>query len=112
VAPGFMPGNHELRDRDQGRVWYNARVFPQVFHAGQRYHYRPYIFPSGWYFRAWLYGDYLPDGWYGPDYYLDWSYFDLPPPPIGCEWVREGNDALLVDVWTGEVLSVSHDMFW
>jgi hypothetical protein len=33
-------------------------------------------------------------------------------PPIGCEWIRVGRDALLVDIWSGEILSVYYDMFW
>ena len=111
-APGFLPGNHDLRGRDHGRQWYSSNLFPQVFHFQHRYHYRPYDYPQGWYQRDWYYGDFLPFGWFTPDYYLDWSYFDLPAPPIGCEWVREGRDALLVDVWTGEILSVAHGMFW
>ena len=61
----------------------------------------------------WDFGDFLPWGWYSPEYYIsDWYDFGLPPPPIGCEWIAEGNDALLVDVWTGEILSVYRGIFW
>jgi Ni/Co efflux regulator RcnB len=55
---------------------------------------------------------FLPFGWYQPDYYLDWAGFGLPAPPIGCEWVREGADAVLVDVYTGEILSVYQGVFY
>jgi Ni/Co efflux regulator RcnB len=33
-------------------------------------------------------------------------------PPVGCEWIRVGDDAVLVDVWSGQVLSVYYDLFW
>ena len=36
----------------------------------------------------------------------------MPYPPIGCEWVRVGNDALLVDIWTGRVVAVYYGLFW
>jgi Ni/Co efflux regulator RcnB len=101
-----------MRDRDRGRGWFNPDRYPREFHAERRFHVRPYLYPRGWYDRDWFFGDYLPFGWFGPSYYLDWGYFDLPPPPIGCEWVRVGPDALLVDVWSGEVLSVEHGIFW
>jgi Ni/Co efflux regulator RcnB len=62
--------------------------------------------------RSWSFGDYLPGGWYGSSYYLNAWQYGLPYPPIGCEWVRVGNDALLVDVWSGQVLSVYYGLFW
>jgi hypothetical protein len=36
----------------------------------------------------------------------------LPARRSGCEWVREGSDAVLVNIWTGEVLSVASGVFW
>jgi len=62
--------------------------------------------------RSWSFGDYLPGGWYSSSYYLDWFRYGLPQPPIGCEWVRVGDNAMLVDVWSGRVLSVYYDLFW
>lgn len=62
--------------------------------------------------RSWSYGDRLPWGWFGASYYLNWGAYGLPLPPIGCEWVRVGSDALLVDIWSGEVLSVYYGLFW
>jgi hypothetical protein len=72
----------------------------------------PIIAIAAFYARRWSYGDYLPGGWYGSSYYLNAGQFGLPYPPIGCEWVRVGNDALLVDVWSGQVLSVFYGLFW
>jgi Ni/Co efflux regulator RcnB len=115
-APGRQIGaparNYGLRDRDRGRGWFSAGGFQRQFHAERRYHVGPYFRPNGWYFRTWAFGDFLPWGWYAPQYYLDWAAYGLPPPPVGCEWIREGNDAVLVDIWTGEVLSVDYGVFY
>jgi len=109
---GGVPGaDHAQRARDSGRTWYNPSATPHRFSAQRSFHADWGQRPSGWYARSWSYGDFLPLGWFDQPYYLDWSDFGLPPPPIGCEWVREGNDALLVDVWTGQVLSVDYGVF-
>lgn len=107
--PGY---GRPLRDRDYGRHWYDRQHFNTHYRASHRYRGPVYIFPQGYYVRAWRFGEYLPYGWYHARYYLDWRYYDLPFPPIGCEWIRVGRDALLVDVWTGEILSVWYDLFW
>lgn len=107
------PGEgHELRDRDHGRQWYNPDRWRPTYHATHRYRTPYYRTPPGFYIRSWVFGDYLPHGWYAPSYYLDWWSYGLPRPPIGTEWVRSGPDALLVDTWSGEVLSVYYDLFW
>ena len=72
----------------------------------------PYRYPGGWYARSWSYGDFLPYGWFNGYYYLNAAAYGLPYPPIGCEWVRVGQDALLVDVWTGRVVAVYYGLFW
>ncbi len=108
-----MPGaDHALRGRDQGRGWFNPNRFPQTFRAEHRFHDRWDHRPRGWYEREWRFGDFLPFGWFAPDFYLDYEDYGLPYPPVGCEWVREGADAVLVNVWTGEVLSVAYGVFW
>jgi hypothetical protein len=110
--PGFGFQGHALRPGDRGRSYYNPGAFQQQYSAPRRFRFDNYAYPGGWYARTWVYGDYLPDGWFTPDYYLDWGYYQLPEPPVGCEWVRQGPDAVLVDVWTGEVLSVESGLFY
>ena len=107
--PGY---GRQLRDRDHGRHWYEPHRYRQHFRVVIRYRAPAYIYPHGYYAHGWRFGEYLPYGWYGARYYLDWRAYDLPYPPIGCEWVRVGRDALLVDVWTGEILRVYYDLFW
>jgi Ni/Co efflux regulator RcnB len=110
---GGAPGaGHQLRARDQGRASYQAGAVPQQFRAQQRFHSSWNNRPNGWYSRRWAFGEFLPWGWFAPSYYLDYEDYALMPPPVGCEWVREGNDAVLVNVWTGEVLSVAYGVFW
>ena len=94
------------------RPWYEANRWRQYYEAQRRFRISAYIFPSGWFSHSWRYGEYLPYGWYSARYYLDWWSYGLPMPPVGTEWVRVGRDALLVDIWTGEVLSVYHLLFW
>lgn len=107
---GFQ--GHALRPGDRGRSYYSPNAFQPQYNAQRRFRVSTYAYPHGWYARSWNFGDILPFDWFAPDYYLDWSDYDLPEPPIGCEWVREGPDAVLVDVWTGEVLSVYRGVFY
>lgn len=104
--------DHDLRSRDRGRAWFDPGRYRQSYHATHRYHVGSYRYPRGWHYQRWTFGDFLPFGWFTSNYYIDaWDY-GLPQPPIGCEWVRQGSDAVLVDVWTGEILSVYYDLFW
>ncbi|HXG80207.1 MAG TPA: RcnB family protein, partial [Sphingomicrobium sp.] len=53
--------------------------------------------PSHYHSRYWLH-----DPW----------YYRLPPAYGPYRWVRYWNDALLVNVHTGEVVDVIHNFFW
>jgi hypothetical protein len=109
------PGEgHRLRDRDRNRSWYDASRYRRTYRATHRYRLPTrYIYPSGWYVRSWAFGDRLPhSSWYSNRYYLDWWRYGLPRPPIGTEWVRMRDNAILVDVWSGRVLAVYYDLFW
>lgn len=107
------PGGYRLRDRDRDRSWYDASRWQRTYYAPSRYRISRYVYPSGWYTRSWGFGDILPyRSWYSHNYYLDWWRFGLPRPPIGTEWVRMRDDAILVDIWSGRVLAVYHDLFW
>lgn len=100
------------RDGDHRR-WEHGR-YPHSYSSSHRYRYR-YAWrpPVGFYVHAWNYGDFLPRGWFGPGYWLidPWEY-DLPLPPPGFDWVRVGDDALLVDQFTGRIVQVVRDVFW
>jgi Ni/Co efflux regulator RcnB len=82
-------------------------------HHHHRYHLHSYFDPYGWgYFQYWM-GWRLWPVYYGSNYWIsDPWYYRLPPAPPGTHWVRYYNDALLVDIYTGEVIDVIHDFFW
>ena len=93
------------------RRWDHGR-YPPVYRSSHRYRHawRP---PVGFYSRSWGYGDYLPRSWYGGDYWIidPWQY-DLPLPPPGFDWVRVGDDAVLIDRFSGRVVQVVRYIFW
>jgi Ni/Co efflux regulator RcnB len=102
-------------NRDANRPRYDRSQWHFQNRPSHRYHWRgqSYVQPYGFYPHSWAYGEILPWGWYTPNYYIDdWSYYGLEPAPYGCEWVREGADAVLVDVYTGRVLSVEYGLFF
>jgi Ni/Co efflux regulator RcnB len=91
----------------------NMRSYRRNFTATHRYHFGVYVRPHGWYSHRWVYGERLPYGWYGRDYWIsDYGTFGLMGPPDGYQWVRYGDDALLIDVDTGEVLQVEYGVFY
>ena len=50
--------------------------------------------------------------YWAPQYLIaDYWLFALEVPPAGYEWVRDGNDALLIDTSTGEILQVEYGVF-
>ena len=106
-APGFRPGGN--------RPQYNAQFFPRTFNIGQRFQWRsgPWRGPQGYYYRPWSYGQRLPFGWFAAQFYInDYYAYDLPVPPYGYEWIRNGPDALLVDISSGEVVESVPSIFY
>ncbi|MES2724252.1 MAG: RcnB family protein [Pseudomonadota bacterium] len=100
-------------DRNQQRPRFDRRHHGQNFRSHQRYRGYAYRPPSGFYIRSWSYGDQLPRSWWSSQYRLnDWWSYGLPIPPIGYEYVRVGGDVLLVDMFSGRVVQVIHDVFW
>lgn len=107
-APGFQPGGHD-------RPRYDPRYYPHVMSLGERYRWlgggwRP---QRGFYYRRWAYGEFLPFGWYDQPYWVGnyWDY-DLPVPPFGYNWVRVGDDVLLINLQTGFVAEVIYGVFY
>ena len=96
----------------RGEHWERGR-FPSVFWSQHRFHLGAYRAPYGYYARAWGFGDFLPRGWFGEDYWIgDFLDYDLPYPPPGYEWVRVGGDAIMVDRFTGRIVQVVRGIFW
>jgi len=87
-------------------------AYQHNFQAARSYKIGPYHRPIGWVNRQWAYGDMLPRGYWTAQFILaDYWLFALEVPPAGYEWVRVGNDALLVSTVNGEVLQVEYGVF-
>jgi Ni/Co efflux regulator RcnB len=81
--------------------------------SSHHFHNGDYRAPEGYQYRHWGYGDRLPHGYYARDYWIgDFLAFGLFAPPDGLVWVRVGNDALLIDQETGEVVQVQYGVFY
>jgi len=84
-------------------------AYQHNFQAARSFHIGPYHRPAGWTAHRWGYGEILPRAYWAAPYILaDYWLFALEVPPAGYEWVRDGNDALLVSTDTGEILQVEY----
>jgi Ni/Co efflux regulator RcnB len=82
------------------------------FQAARSYRIGPYHRPAGWRAHHWGYGEILPRAYWAPQYLLsDYWLFALEVPPAGYEWVRDGDDALLINTDSGEILQVEYGVF-
>ena len=107
------PPNFVFRDyRHHRNYTWDVRVYRRVWHAPRRYHWGYYRRPAHWYAHRWTSGDYIPQAWFARDYWIDnFDAIGLVGPPDGCVWVRVGDDALLIDEDTGEVIQVAYSIF-
>ncbi|HTV96457.1 MAG TPA: RcnB family protein [Steroidobacteraceae bacterium] len=87
-------------------------AYQHNFRAARSYSIGPWRPPHGWVARRWVYGQILPRAYWAAPYLIgDYWLFALEVPPVGYEWVRDGNDALLVNMTTGEILQVEYGVF-
>lgn len=94
--------------RDSRYDWYNYRT-----RYGSLYRLGRYYDPYGWGYRRWSIGFNLWPSYYGSNYWLnDPSMYRLPPAYGPYRWVRYWDDALLVNIYTGQVVDVIHSFFW
>ena len=95
------------------RDYSGFRDYHRGYNSSRRFRGPEYRRPSGWYDRRWSFGEFLPGLFWSSSYWLnDFNRYDLPPPPYGTVWVRNGRDALLVDRDTGEIISVRYSVFY
>jgi Ni/Co efflux regulator RcnB len=112
------PGPRGYQRAPEPRGW-NARpnvvdraAYAHNFQAPRVYHIGPYHRPPGWVAHRWAYGQILPRAYWGPQYFIgDYWLFGLEVPPVGFEWVRDDDDALLVNIQSGEILQVEYGVF-
>ncbi len=127
--PVATPQHRERRGFDGHRRDYrdgNYNRWSRNWHRDHRYDWRRhrdrhrstfrlgfYYDPFGYNYRRWSIGSVLFPSYYGSRYWLNdpWQY-RLPPAYGPYRWVRYWNDALLVNIYTGEVVDVIHSFFW
>lgn len=91
---------------------FDRAAYQHNFQAARAFRIGPYHRPAGWVDRRWGYGMILPRAYWGAPYLLaDYWLFALEVPPAGYEWVRVGNDAVLVNTGTGEILQSEYGVF-
>lgn len=95
--------------RDNRYDWFSYRNANRNLFRGDRY-YSPY---RNWSYRRLSIGFMLQPLFYSSTYWIDdpWQY-RLPDAYGPYRWVRYYDDALLVDIYTGEVVDVINDFFW
>ena len=94
--------------KDNRYNWRNHRSrYSSLYRLG-RYH-----DPFGYGYRRFSIGLILWPSYYGNNYWLNdpWQY-RLPPAYGPYRWVRYYNDALLVNIYSGQVVDVIHGFFW
>jgi Ni/Co efflux regulator RcnB len=71
-----------------------------------------FVAPSGYTYRKFAVGDHVsPLLMHGNVALTDFQTYQLVAPPTGAMWIRDGNDALLVDTDTGEVIQAQYGLF-
>jgi len=91
----------------------NLAHFHRAFRAPHRFHARAWVAPRGFAYRRFSIGERIPAILLAADFFLtDYSTYGLEYPGDGCVWVRDGDDAVLVDRDTGEVIEVEYDVFY
>jgi Ni/Co efflux regulator RcnB len=111
VRPGTPNQNTVVRKTVDRTVVMKARANVQ---APRRFHIAvAYRQPAGFYVHHWVFGERLPVAFFARDYWIaDFAVYGLMEPWAGYEWVRVGDDALLVDIDTGEVIRVEYGLFY
>lgn len=72
-----------------------------------------YAGPRGYTYRPVSVGYRFQPSYYGRNYWVnDYRRYRLPAPARNAQWVRYGNDVVLVNVRNGRVLQVYNRFFW
>jgi hypothetical protein len=106
-------GNHRQWDRNwRGNNRYDWQRYRSanrnLYHVG--HYYAPY---RNYSYRRLSVGFYLDSLFFGSNYWINDPYqYRLPEVYGPYRWVRYYDDALLVDVYSGEVVDVIYDFFW
>ena len=113
----YQDGKRHEYNRWSHNSWRNDRRYnwsdyrrsnAHVYRIGR--YYAPY---HGHRYSRLSIGLFLGSGFYASNYWINdpWQY-RLPAAYGPYRWVRYYDDALLVDIYSGEVVDVIHDFFW
>lgn len=107
---------HSRSDRRWNNHWRSDRHYDWRRHRDRNrslFRIGNYWDPYGSRYRRFSIGFSLSPSYYRPDFWLDdpWMY-RLPPAYGPYRWVRYYDDALLVNIYTGQVVDVVHNFFW
>jgi Ni/Co efflux regulator RcnB len=95
--------------------WRNDRRYDwrdRRYRDRSRFHLGLYIDPFGWGYQPYSIGYDLQPNYYQQNYWIDPAMYGLPYPPPGAQWVRYWNDAVLVDMYSGQVIDSIQGFFW
>lgn len=121
----FRQRQAEQSQYRQGERWANSGSWNRNWRTDRRYDWRSYrdrhrsVFhlgiyydPFGYGYQPFAIGYQLMPAYFGQQYWIDPAMYGLPYAPPGTEWIRYWNDAVLVDMYSGEVVDVIRDFFW
>lgn len=81
--------------------------------ASHQFHAGAYRQPYGYQSRHWSYGERLPAAYFGREYWIsDYAMYSLFAPEDGLVWVRVGDDVMLIDEYTGQIVQVDYGEFY
>lgn len=112
---GSFPGSSSERGRYHQPTQWNRQDYQRNVTASRHFHWSngSYHRPHGWYYRRWVYGEVFPSLFWDRDYWItDYWNYGLDDPPYGYVWVRYGDDAVLINEDTGEILQVEYGIFY
>ena len=113
-------GRYDRRRSDSSRQWSNHWRRDRTYDWRRHRDHNRSVFRLGRYYDPYRYGYRrfsigfsLFPSYYRSNYWLNdpWMY-RLPPAYGPYRWVRYYNDALLVNIYTGQVVDVEYDFFW
>jgi len=119
---GIQNAREERGEARERRAYMSSRDFRYRRVAdGRKFRYKgriyaavgapAFIYPTGWRYRHWARGAFLPAVFIAEPYFIDYAWIGLPPPPPAHAWVRYGPDALLVNIFDGRIVDVVYDVF-
>lgn len=116
TAPTRIETRHSGSDRRWSSHWRNDRRYDWRRHRDRHrstFRFGHYWDPYGYNYRRFSIGFNIRPNYYRSSYWLNdpWMY-RLPPAYGPYRWVRYWDDALLVNVYTGQVVDVVYDFFW